>query len=249
MKQRVGGGLFAGMIMLAASCASDPGASNMGEPSTGAMGGTSSPATGKAGSDGSAGPTMAANAGTGGTSTSMSGVSSAAGAKAAAGTAATAGASAANAGTGGAAMTATAGASAAAGMTGSAAAGSGAASGGCGTESFKAIYDSIFKNMTHNCTGALCHGREAAMAMPVGNLSLSSAAVAYMQLVKVSSDSMGCSGKTRVIPGDAAGSLLVQKLRGSTTMCGGVMPVGAEEIPEADLKRITDWINAGACDN
>jgi hypothetical protein len=87
------------------------------------------------------------------------------------------------------------------------------------------------------------------MAMPVGNLSMSTAAVAYMQLVKASSNSMACMGKTRVVPGDAAGSLLVQKLRGATTMCGGVMPVGAEEIPEADFKRITDWINAGACDN
>jgi hypothetical protein len=87
------------------------------------------------------------------------------------------------------------------------------------------------------------------MATMVGNLSLSSAAVAYMQLVKVSSTSSMCSGKTRVVPGDPAGSLLVQKLRGNNTMCGAAMPVGADEITDAELKQITDWISAGACNN
>ena len=87
------------------------------------------------------------------------------------------------------------------------------------------------------------------MAMTVGNLSLSSAAVAYMQLVKVDSTSNACMGKTRVVPGDPANSLLVQKLRGANVMCGGAMPVGADEITDAEQKRITDWISAGACNN
>lgn len=123
------------------------------------------------------------------------------------------------------------------------------AAGGCGTESFKAIYDSILKNTMYNCAGVTCHGREGAMAMTVGGLSLTSSSVAYMQLVKVASTGSACMGKTRVVPGDPANSLLVQKLRGATTMCGGTMPVNADEIPDADLKRITDWITAGACDN
>jgi hypothetical protein len=104
-------------------------------------------------------------------------------------------------------------------------------------------------NSTYNCTGALCHGRDASMAMPVGNLSMSSASVAYMQLVKKASDSSACGGKTRVVPGDAANSLLVQKLRGDTTTCGAAMPVNADSITDAELKRITDWISAGACNN
>jgi len=170
-------------------------------------------------------------------------------------TAGAAGTSAVAAGTGAAGATAAAaGATAAAGNGGAGAAGSNAAggnaaAGGCGSESFAAIYESILKNTTYNCAGALCHGRETAMAMTVGNLSLSSADVAYMQLVKVSSTSSACSGMPRVVPGDPAGSLLVQKLRSATTTCGGVMPVGADEITDVDLKRITDWISAGACDN
>lgn len=87
------------------------------------------------------------------------------------------------------------------------------------------------------------------MAMSVGGLSMSSAAVAYMQLVKVASTGAACMGKTRVVPGDPTSSLLVQKLRGGTVVCGGAMPVNADEITDVDLKRITDWISGGACNN
>ena len=51
-------------------------------------------------------------------------------------------------------------------------------------------------------------------------------------------------GKTRVVPGDPTNSLLLQKLRGATTTCGSPMPVGGDEIPEADFKRISDWISS-----
>jgi len=104
-------------------------------------------------------------------------------------------------------------------------------------------------NATYNCAGPLCHGRDAANAASVGNFSLSSKAVAYMQLVSKPSDSAGCSGKTRVVPKDPTNSLLVQKLRAQTTTCGAAMPVNADEITDPELKRITDWISAGACDN
>jgi hypothetical protein len=264
MKQRVGSGLFVGMVLaVAVGCGgSEAGTPDEGNPTAGKSS-PSTPAAGSqasAGAKASAGSTAPASAGKGGTTgTSTSPVTSAAGSNATGGAGATAAGATASAGSGGASASAGTSGSAAgksgssgggsATTAGSGAAGGGAAAGGCGSESFAAIYDSIFKNTDHNCTGALCHGRDAANAMPVGNLSLSSASVAYMQLVKASSTSMACSGKTRVIPGDATGSLLVQKLRGANVMCGGVMPVGAEEIPDAELKRITDWITSGACDN
>jgi hypothetical protein len=144
-------------------------------------------------------------------------------------------------------VSAAAGVSGAAGM--SAAAGKSAGAAGCGSESFAAIYQSILADKNYNCSGALCHGRDAAGLPMVGNLSLSNAQVAYMQLVGKSSDSAMCAGKPRVVPGDAKGSLLIQKLRGDTTVCGAPMPVAADEITDDQLKRITDWINGGACDN
>jgi hypothetical protein len=213
---------------------------------------TTTPATPTAGTPGpstpAAGSPAVGGAGAGGaTGTSTSGVSTAGTSAAASGSGGTSTAVA-GAAAGGAGAAATGG-SAAAGKGGSGAAGTTAAAGGCGSESFAAIYESILKNTTYNCAGPLCHGRETAMAMPVGNLSLSTADVAYMQLVKVDSTGMACSGMPRVVPGNPEGSLLVQKLRSSTTTCGGVMPVGADEISEADLKRVTDWISGGACDN
>ena len=147
-----------------------------------------------------------------------------------------------------------AGASGAAGMSMAAGAG-GAAAGasggaGCGTESFAAIYQSIFADKTNNCSGPVCHGRtDAAGLALVGNLNLSTAQIAYMQLVGKNSDSTMCAGKPRVIARDPKGSLLVQKLRADTTTCGAGMPVGADEITDDQLKRITDWISAGACNN
>lgn len=258
MKQRVSGGLFAGLAcVLVASCGGggDGGSANAGESGNAVAGnaGSSAPSAGSQGSAGAkaAGSPATASAGTGGTTgTTSSPVSSSAGTGAStapAGMNAAVAGMLAAAGAGGATTAAGAGGSAmgSAGKAGSTA----AASGDCGSESFAAIYDTILKNTTYNCAGALCHGREPAMAMTVGNLSLSSASVAYMQLVKVDSTSSACSAMPRVVPGDPAGSLLVQKLRSATTTCGGVMPVGADEIAEADLKRITDWITAGACDN
>ncbi|MEJ2012294.1 MAG: c-type cytochrome, partial [Anaerolineales bacterium] len=50
-----------------------------------------------------------------------------------------------------------------------------------------------------------------------------------------------------VIPGDAAGSLLAQKMLGTQTE-GGAMPPGGL-LPSDQVQLIVDWINAGAPDN
>jgi hypothetical protein len=47
-----------------------------------------------------------------------------------------------------------------------------------------------------------------------------------------------------VIPGDAANSILAQKLLGTSTF-GGIMPPGGK-LPDATIQIILDWIIAGA---
>jgi hypothetical protein len=131
-------------------------------------------------------------------------------------------------------------------------AGSGGAggAGGCGTQSFAAIYQDIFASPTYMCNGPVCHGKMAGQTGSVGNLELITKEAAYADLVGVASDGVLCGGTaTRVVPGDAAGSLLVQKLRAMTVQCGSVMPVSGAPITDPELMRITDWINAGACNN
>lgn len=157
-----------------------------------------------------------------------------------AGTLATAGTSA-TAGT-----LATAGTSATAGRAGGSAGMN--AAGGCGTESFAAIYRDIFANANTSCTAAPCHGRKTALEA-VGNLDMSTPAITYSSLVGKTSDSMSCAGKPRVIAGNAQGSLLVRKLRDTTLDCGITMPAGNDPISDPDLQRIVTWINAGACNN
>lgn len=117
----------------------------------------------------------------------------------------------------------------------------------CGSESFRAIYQDIFRDATHSCTAPACHGRTMRLE-DVGNLDLSTADLAYGQLVDVGSDSEMCAGKPRVIPGNPQGSLLVTKLRDATVECGLLMPVGAP-IDDPSLMRIVNWIGAGACNN
>lgn len=123
--------------------------------------------------------------------------------------------------------------------------------GGCGTESFAKIYQDIFANETYMCSSPVCHGKPSNGSATVGNLELMSKDIAYMDLVGVKSDGVLCgdADRPRVVKGNAAGSLLVQKLRSETVMCGSIMPVTGNTITDAELARITSWINAGACNN
>lgn len=78
-----------------------------------------------------------------------------------------------------------------------------------------------------NCTA--CHGSN-------GGLTLSS----YAQLMSGSN-----SGAT-VIPNNAAGSLIIKRLRGTS---GTQMPQGGTPLSEATISLVETWINQGAQDN
>jgi hypothetical protein len=56
-----------------------------------------------------------------------------------------------------------------------------------------------------------------------------------------------CSDVTRVVPGDAAGSGLVDKLTG--TSCGTRMPEGSNPLSAGELVTIQSWLLMGALDN
>ncbi len=82
----------------------------------------------------------------------------------------------------------------------------------------------------HACT--VCHGpalQQGGHRLDTAELALTSGANA-----------------PAVVPCDAAGSPLVQKLRVATVPFGGLMPQGGPEIPDADVAVISQWINEGA---
>lgn len=89
------------------------------------------------------------------------------------------------------------------------------------------------------CAASSCHGGGA------GGLSMSSATVAYEQLVGVPSTG---TGEVRVIPSDAANSYLVKKLEG-TQGAGSRMPLGMTPLDNIDLTNVKNWINQGAKNN
>lgn len=114
-----------------------------------------------------------------------------------------------------------------------------------GAPTFDAVFDEVL--CTNTCTDSFCHGANGA-----GELQLHRREAAYTALINVVADGEECraSGLNRVVPGDAAASLLVQKLR-PDPVCGGAMPQGVEisgegYVPDAQIAQIEAWINAGA---
>jgi hypothetical protein len=105
-----------------------------------------------------------------------------------------------------------------------------------------------------HCVG--CHSGSGA-GLSFGKLDLSSADAGYANLVNVASTGEKCdptdgaASPIRVIPGNAADSLLYEKVNGFTTAppCGNAMPESGE-IPDGGqavvVGQIKTWINEGA---
>ena len=71
----------------------------------------------------------------------------------------------------------------------------------------------------------------------------------WSQLVgAIAATSNTCDGRTRVVAGNAGGSLLYQKLA-NTHNCGVRMPQGGPYWSSADLTKLAEWINDGAPNN
>jgi hypothetical protein len=84
------------------------------------------------------------------------------------------------------------------------------------------------------------------MAPYDGSLDMSNRMKAYMNLV--SRVAVCGTGNVRVIPGNAADSLLWRKLAG-VNLCMDRMPQGRAPLTTTQIDMIRDWINAGAPNN
>jgi hypothetical protein len=103
-------------------------------------------------------------------------------------------------------------------------------------------FTQVFGILSARCSP--CHTEEND-----GDLSFASASEAHDNLVDQAAEGPACEGdgRVRVIPGDAAGSLLVQKLEG-TQDCGARMPRNRDPLDAASIATIKAWIEAGAED-
>jgi hypothetical protein len=92
-----------------------------------------------------------------------------------------------------------------------------------------------------------CHSTGAGKT--TGKLDMTTQATAYKDLVGVAAAGSACKGKgTRVVAGDSAKSLLVQKLNPTPT-CGKQMPNGMPALSSTPIALITAWIDSGAPNN
>jgi polyvinyl alcohol dehydrogenase (cytochrome) len=107
---------------------------------------------------------------------------------------------------------------------------------------FSSIYHDIF--VAQGCNTPLCHGGDA------GGLSMATQEDAYTALVGVAATGEPCAaaGLLRVTPGDAAASLLWDKVSQRNPSCGDPMPI-ATALSAQDMQRIRDWIERGAPDD
>ena len=89
---------------------------------------------------------------------------------------------------------------------------------------------------TQRCTP--CHTTGSS-----GGLHLDPATASFANLVGVHVASSACNTRTRVVPGDAASSYIIAKLRGASDICGLRMPRNLPPLPEEEIQTIEAWIN------
>ncbi|KAK4044984.1 hypothetical protein OUZ56_032390 [Daphnia magna] len=96
--------------------------------------------------------------------------------------------------------------------------------------------------LTANCATNGCHaGNRPASSLDLG------VGKAYASLVGVGSST--CGGRTRVLPGNVAGSYLINKLTGVDLCAGTQMPKAGASLPAAQLDAFKTWVCNGATNN
>ncbi len=107
---------------------------------------------------------------------------------------------------------------------------------------FETIQERIFSG--HGCNVSTCHGPIS----PQGSLDLQAGA-SYLETVGVlaAHPVAAAAGKLLVDPGNAAGSFLSQKLRGTQAPTeGATMPLVGTPLSDTELDLVDAWIDAGA---
>ena len=110
---------------------------------------------------------------------------------------------------------------------------------GAGPTTFAAIQNEV---LTPSCAGSNCHDTSTRSA----GLDLSEGQ-AYDALVDVPSSQIFL--RRLVAPGKPDDSYLVQKIRGSSSINGGRMPLGGAPLSADQISGIVEWIENGAREN
>ncbi len=112
-----------------------------------------------------------------------------------------------------------------------------AGGGDAGRVTFTEVYGTVLKS----CTS--CH---AGLVAQFIGLDMGTQATAYGNLVGAQG-SGSCGGRSLVVRGSAATSLLYEKV--TSPPCGSLMPQNAPPLPQASIDLLKTWIDEGAADN
>jgi len=94
--------------------------------------------------------------------------------------------------------------------------------------------------MTTGCLNSTCHGG----TFPASQYDMRTYAALF-----VAGDDADRIGACEIVPGDAASSFLIEKLRSSNPRVGLQMPLEREPLTEEEIVLIETWIDEGAQDN
>jgi hypothetical protein len=107
-----------------------------------------------------------------------------------------------------------------------------------GAATFSQVRDEV---LVPSCALSSCHaaGSPNGMELVAGS--------EYQALVNA--PSIAATGETLVVPGDADGSYVIDKLEDADNIVGSPMPPPFGGLDPAQIQMIRDWIDAGALDN
>ncbi len=111
-----------------------------------------------------------------------------------------------------------------------------------GSEPTVSFANDVQPIFTANCALAGCHNAATAqqgLVLEAGS--------AFSNIVNVPSSEQ--PSVFRVSPGDADASYLVRKIRGTSGITGGRMPLNRTPLSAAQIDTIATWVNEGAADN
>jgi hypothetical protein len=92
-----------------------------------------------------------------------------------------------------------------------------------------------FAILQASCSGGGCHS--------AGSLSLFATSEDDAADF-VGTESVNCSGQDIFIPATPSESLVIQKMRGTQSGCGGPMPPTGVTLPDADITCVEEWIGS-----
>jgi hypothetical protein len=122
--------------------------------------------------------------------------------------------------------------------------------GGSGDSGPAPTFTQVYADVLGPSCGNACHN-PSGIGVSMGHLDMSTQSAAFTNL-NMAAQGIACSGNAlpRVTPGNGDMSLVYLKVSlDDPTPCGGHMPLGLPNLPQAKTEEIKSWINAGAMNN